>query len=226
MLLMVLLMAGGTTLRAQDEIGFSQLGFLGMPDTVYSGDTLPVGAYLRNYSPTLVYNDTIQVVGYIDTGSANVPLVFPEGTFILNPGDSTPVFSIFPFSGPSYNGLFRIGNNTIVIWPAVFDPSFGIGDSLTATVFVIDTISGIHEYEMMKDVRFYPVPSSGPLYIYSPSPRLVPKEAMVRNMEGKIIAVAKNPGNGIQTDAWAPGIYFIEIYFDNGLRHTYKVLRK
>ncbi len=214
-------------LRAQDTIGFGPSGFSGMPVSVYAGDTVTVGAFVRNYSDSAYQNDTIQINGYVDTGSVFIPFSLPPVPAINIPAYDS-IFFLIPidFRDNYQGGIFRIGNNTIVIWPSMYDPNFGTGDSLTATVLVIDTINSIgpgHEYD--DGVRCYPVPGNGPLFIMSNNPSLRPSEAIVRDINGKIVLVSKNPTAGIEMDGWLNGIYFIEIIFDNGTRGIYKIMR-
>jgi hypothetical protein len=225
-LLLPLLLITGSGLRAQYVIGFGPTGFTGMPDSVYSPTTQFVGTFLKNTS-SLNFNDSIQVIGYIDTGSVNtVPLYFPPGTFSLNAGDSVFLPIQIDFRDTYMGGLFRIGNNTIVIWPVMYDPNWDTGDSLVATVFVMDSINGIHEAPSNSSLRCYPIPSSGPLYMVNASPHNQPVHAVIRNEQGQIVAENDNPLGGIDTEPWPAGIYLIEVTFEDGTKGTYKVMRK
>jgi hypothetical protein len=215
-------------LHAQNTIGFSLFGFSGMPDTVYAGDTIPVGAFFKNFGVTS-YNpsDTFEIRGSIDTLSGPPILFsFPPDTTSLAPGDST--FVIFPidFRDNHMGGNFKIGNNIIVVWPISYNQTWGTHDSLTATVFVIDTINGIGpELSPYEGVRCYPVPASGPMYITSNNPSMRPKEVIIRSATGDVVFVSKTPSFGIETESWANGVYFLEVTFDNGSRRVYKVVK-
>lgn len=218
-------------LHAQNiTIGFSSTGLIGMPDTVFSGDSVLVGAFIQNYDTSgfYVFNDTIQISGTIDTGSVlisfDLPPVPPQ--FPIPSGDS--LFYILPmvFRDNHMGGNFRIGNNVIVVWPISFDPTFSTMDSITVNVFVIDTISGIGpDPDAEANIRCYPVPASGPLYVSSGSRHLIIKEIIIRDANGKTVAISNNPSTGIMTDTWASGIYMLEIYFENGQRSIYKIIR-
>ena len=229
--LMILTCSGlsrtGAGLRAQNGIGFDYHGFLGMPDTVYSGTLQQVGAILKNYSLTPLVQDTVQLVGYIDTTNGHVPISFPPFDSInLLPGDTLPVFFGINFLDSQMGGHFRIGNNTIVIWPVCYNPNFSTYDSLTATVYVIDTISGLGpEYDLDEGVRCYPVPASGPLFVTSTNPRLRPKSVTIRDASGRIVLVSTTPSFGIETESWADGVYMLEVTFENGSKRVYKVVK-
>lgn len=217
-------------LRAQAAIGFGHNGLIGMPDTAFAGDSVLVGSFIKNYAPLndSTYFDTIQIVGFVDTtGPSTIPFTLPPvSQLLIAPGDS--LFFILPFSFRDYpmGGNFRIGNNVIVVWPISFDPHFATLDSLTANVFVIDTISGMgSEHISGGDVRCYPVPAVGPLYVTSSNHSLKVKEVIVRDGTGRIIAISKTPGLGIDTEPWASGIYLLEITFENGKKSVYKIIR-
>jgi len=217
-------------LRAQiGGIGFGAHGFIGMPDTAYAGDSTLVLAYVKNYDTLNFFNDTIRIQGTIDTGSGPVQFSFPPiSHFTLLHGDSQIVLANVPFHTNSMLGQkLRIGSNVIVVWPVVDNPYFGIHDSLSVTVFVMDTISGLGPEHFAPDegVRCYPVPASGPMYITSTNPQLHPKEITVRDAGGKTVFVSETPMLGIETESWANGVYFLEVVFDNGSRRVYKVVK-
>lgn len=237
-LLMLLLAFSGVNrvadLRAQATIGFGSIGLIGLPDTVYAGDSILVGSYIKNYAPLndSVYYDTIQVKGYIDTAggppgiSFILPPVSPQFYLPLQPGDS--MFFILPidFRDSIMGGIFRIGNNVIVVWPISFDPHFSTLDSITVNVFLIDSISSVGpEHNQEGGVKCYPIPASGPLYVTTGSHSTKIKEVVVYDATGKIICVSKSPSLGIDTQPWSSGIYLLEVIFENGTKSSYKVIR-
>jgi hypothetical protein len=232
MLLVVMfggLIISGNNLRAQSTIGLSPGGFYGLPDTVANGDHYPVGTFVEIQSLIdSLNNDSVQLVGYIDTipgPSTTIPFASPYASITLNPGDSA--FFILPitFTAGATGQGFRIGNNVIVVWPiCTSNPNFSTGDSITANVIVLDGISTGPEPEP-GNVRCYPVPANGPLYVTSSDSNLVVKEIIVRNAAGEIVAVSDNPTLAIPTEYWAPGVYMLEVTFENGKRSFYKIMR-
>jgi hypothetical protein len=212
-------------LSAQNLIAIDFL--IGMPDTAASGDQWLVGGIVRNFSAsTPLINDSVQIVGYFDSLSGPVsPFALPwEDSISIAPGDTLLFVLPIDFTaGPAGNGL-RIGNNVIVVWPITPDPSFDTGDSISVNVFILDGISTGPEAEI-GEIRCYPVPASGPLYVTSSNRHMVVKEITVRDASGKIIVVSNNPSSGILTDDWAAGIYMLEVTFENGKRSAYKIIR-
>lgn len=228
-LLLLLLIAGKVgapeELRAQNTIGFSNYGFTGINDSLYAGDSVAAGAFIKNYSSQLAYIDSIQLMGYIDTGAV-VPLSFPPFYDSIMPLDSIFAIMLFDVRDAFMGGPFKIGNNTIVIWPASYNSNFITSDTLRINVLVIDTINGLGPQPPERiEVRCYPVPGSGPLYITSTNSNINPVSAIVYDAEGRIVQVSPDISNGIITQILPPGVYFVEVLFDNEQRRTYKIVR-
>ena len=214
-------------LCAQDTLNFTPNGFLGMPDTVYAGYQTQVGALIKNYS-SILYHDSISIDYYIDTGAAvtTIPGVV-DTNFTLNPGDSQFFLIPFTFNDHYQGGPFRIGNNVIVVWPRIFDPNFHFSDSLRANVFVIDTSTGTGPvYGNSFDVKCYPVPSSGPLYIASNISSARITKIILRDAGGQLVASSKDPSQPIDLSSLPPGMYVVEVTFDNNKTGWYKILRR
>ncbi|HTL81906.1 MAG TPA: T9SS type A sorting domain-containing protein [Bacteroidia bacterium] len=231
MLVMALALCG-YSLRAQTmTIGFDQTtGFIGLQDTVYAGAQFPFGGLVKNNSDTAVFSDSLIISGLIDTGSGYVHLPpTPIPNTVIQPHDSVLILIPGDFRDNYQGGLFRIGGNVIVVWPAIVgsSSSFNTGDSLTATVFIIDTINSTGS-SMSPDeqVRCYPVPAQGLLYITSASPSYHVKEATVYDLTGRLIAYSKETSAGIDTESWLPGVYILDVTFDNGTRRIYKIARR
>ncbi len=215
-------------LFAQAPIGFGQNGLIGMPDTTISSlSVIQVAAYIKNYDTSNIYTyvDTIQIGGYIDTGSFIIPFSLPPiNNIILPPGDSVFILMPFTFLDSQMGGNMRIGNNVIVVWPISYDPNFFTRDSIISNVFIFDP-NGVPEYNQDGGVRCYPIPAAGPLYVTSSNRAMKIKEVVVRDVEGKIVAISQTPSLGINTEPWASGIYLLEITFDSGQKSTYKIIR-
>ena len=232
MLLVVTMLAlsglnSGNSLSAQSSIGFDSIGFIGMPDTVATGEQWLIGAFIKNYSSfDSLDNDSVRIVGYIDTLSGpTTPYLSPWVSNIsLLPNDT--IFFIVPilFDATSAGAAFHIGNNVIVVWPITTNPDFFSSDTITVSVIVVDGVGTGPDIEI-GEIRCFPVPAIGPLFVTSSNRNMVVKEITVRDATGKIVAVSDNPVTGIITDDWATGIYMLEITFENGKRSTCKIVK-
>jgi hypothetical protein len=217
-------MSASNKLSAQSTLGFDSIGLIGMPDTVAPSDQWLVGVFLRNFSPidSLTPADSVQVRGFVDSLSGPTTVyATPWAHITLAPNDTQ--FFILPINFDSISG-FRVGNNVIVVWPITSNQNFDPQDSLVVNVLVIIDVSTGSEPEV-GEIRCYPVPASGPLYITSSNRALVVKEITIRDATGKIVAISNNPSTGILTDDWATGIYLLEIMFENGKRSTHKIIK-
>jgi Secretion system C-terminal sorting domain len=212
----------------QDSIIISHYGLTGLPDTVAAGDSLIAGGFLKNEHAAYLYSDSIQIVGYIDTGSVFIPFAIPPfDSIYIPPGDSIFILIPFQFRTPSTGGPFKIGGNTIVIWPAAINSSWTSYDHFQVDVVILDTTTGVPFIPPhLENVRLYPVPSSGPLYVLTDSPQFNAIEGTVYDNNGRMIFTTKNMSNGIDMSLWPIGTYFIDVTFDNGWRKTYKIVRE
>ncbi len=215
------------TLSAQQStIGFDSIGFIGMPDTVATGEFWQIGAFIRNFSSfDSLSNDSVRIVGYIDTlGPFTTPYASPWVSISLLPNDT--IFYLVPilFDATSAGAAFHIGNNVIVVWPITTRSGYISSDTLTVSVIVVEG-TGIGPDIEIGEIRCYPVPASGPLYVTSSNRNMVIKEITIRDASGKIVAVSDNPVEGIITDTWATGIYMLEVTFENGKRSNYKIVK-
>lgn len=231
MITMLALIFNANVGSSQNLIAFTPNGLSGWPDSINADtNTVLVGGYLKNYSPDSIFQDSFRVDGYIDTG-----LVVPFSisfynlyqSFQLSPGDSGFLILPFVFQTGSQGGQFHVGNNVVVVWPISVGPGqFSPGDSLELNVFLIDTLSSIgHDYPPA-DVRIYPVPANGPLYINSYHPQYRVTGIVIRDALGQEMYRTDNPSGPINTDAWASGLYTVETSLSNGSVSYYKILRQ
>jgi hypothetical protein len=217
---------GKNTLRAQsDSLIFSPYGLIGLNDTVLAYDSIPAGAFIKNLSSGSPFLDSLQIFGLIDTGVVVPFYIPPFDSIYIQPNDSVFFIIPFVFRPGSSGGPFKIGGNTIVIWPASVGNVGGGTDSLEFVVTVLDTISGIIDPPSLGSVRLFPIPSSGPLYVITGTPHFGASSATVYDNFGKRMFETKEMANGIDMSDWPKGIYYIDVIFDNGWRKTYKIVR-
>ena len=205
-------------------------GLSGWPDTAFAGDSIPVGGYLKNYSNNF-FNDTLMIQGYVDTGAAPVPFLIDYSylwpAFSIAPSDSQFVILPISFEPGNTGGYFHVGNNVVVVWPISVGPdSFRTNDSIFLNVLLIDTINSIGPEYPPANVRIYPVPANGPLYINSYHPQYQVTTVVIRNAMGQIVYSAESAAGPINTEEWAPGLYTVETTLSNGQVGYYKILRQ
>jgi hypothetical protein len=212
--------------RAQNYIGFYPPVLIGLPDTVSTGDSITAGAVLGNLSP-LVYNDTLTIQGYVDTGSGTVNFlyqVYPQA--YINPFDTIPFIFQFGVQLASQQGSFRIGGNVIVIWPVVSDPQFDTGDSIVVPVYVRNG-TGVAEQPRSRPtgVRCFPVPTSNKLNIEVLPGHPSPEYILIRDVRGRIVHQSPFAPQPVNTEHWESGIYILECRYEDGSRNFIRIIR-
>jgi hypothetical protein len=216
-------------LQAQDTLGFTPNGLSGWPDTAFAGDSIPVGAFLKNYSDSTIFADSLIVNGYVDTGLV-VPFSIPYfqlyQVWQLAPGDSSFLIIPVAFRPGNQGGNFRVGNNVVVVWPIALGSQFVTGDSISVNVFLIDTINSVGQEYRGAEVRIYPVPSKGPLYINSYHPTLTISMIIIHDSAGREVYRGANTHAPIDTESWAPGMYTIQTILSDGSTSFYKIIRE
>ncbi|MCA6362035.1 MAG: T9SS type A sorting domain-containing protein [Bacteroidetes bacterium] len=224
--LLFLLCAMPRQMRAQNFIGFYPPVLIGLPDTVSTGDSIIAGAVLGNLSP-LLYNDTLTIAGYVDTGNGNVNFlyqVYPQA--IINPFDTVPIIFQFAIQHPSQQGAFRIGGNVIVIWPILSDPQFDTGDSIVVPVFVLDG-TGINENPRSRPlgIKCFPIPTRQHLNIEVIPGHPSPEYMLIRDVQGRIIYQSPYAPQPVNTEHWESGIYILECRYEDGSRNFIRIIR-
>lgn len=223
---------GANTAKGQSIIGFAPNGFSGWPDSVQAGQTIPVAALLKNYDTATVFQDSFRVDGYVDTGAAYLNFSIPfyqlyQMGFTVNPLDSELIILPIDFDLGSMGGNFHVGNNVVVVWPISENGVFTTLDSITLNVIVIDTLSSIHEDPESEDVRIYPVPANGPVFITSYHPLYQVESVIIYDVNGQVMYKSEPNSTGpIDTERWAPGMYLVETTLSNGAVSYYKILRQ
>lgn len=223
------LIFNANTVSAQSGFGFTPNGLSGWHDTAYASDSLVLAGLLMNYDNSITFSDSLEIHGYVDTGAAIVPFSIPVPTlqnWSLPPLDTSWIIFPVVLNPGSQGGQFHVGNNVVVVWPFTTTGTFEAIDSVTLNVFLIDTINSIgHEYPP-PDVRIYPVPANGPLYINSYHPQYRVTGIVIRDALGQEIYRSAEPSGPINTNEWAPGLYTVETTLTNGSVSYYKILRQ
>jgi hypothetical protein len=218
------------TLSGQSAtLAFTPSGFSGWPDTATAGMQVPVGGYLKNYDSLTTFQDSFRIDGYVDTGSFvffTIPFYNLYGQFALPPLDSNFVILPIDFDLGNVGGHFHVGNNVVVVWPAAVGSLFDAGDSVFLNVFIIDSLSSTGPEYPNADVRIYPVPSNGPLYIRSYHPQFQVTNVIIRNAAGQEVYRSATANSPIDTNSWPPGLYSVETTLSNGAVSYSKILRQ
>lgn len=120
---------------------------------------------------------------------------------------------------------YQAEGNTIVIWPEADDIDT---DSLYGDVWVLDPNSLIEytqEHELIP-VKFYPNPAQDFVNVELPALTGVEVEQVrIVSISGQVMREVNNTGR-VPLEGMAPGIYFLELWFNNGAVQSYKIIKQ
>ncbi|MEW6469232.1 MAG: T9SS type A sorting domain-containing protein [Bacteroidota bacterium] len=204
---------------SQDSLGLgSNYANLGLPDTVAIGDSVNYSIYLKNWSPNIFFG-TVFINMAIDT-SAGLQFVgwLDSLTVQLSPGDTI---------GLNYNdtipsGLFRIGGNIIVIWPAAINA--GTKDSVTATIYVLPA-SSVGEITDKDHIKVYPNPTPNEVQILQDRPNNDVVRVRIYNALGEEVLVVEHSAI-IDLRALPAGTYLAKAEFADKTRSSFKIVKR
>ena len=193
---------------------------LGLPDTVYLGDTVNFSIYVKNFGSN-TYFGTFFVNLAIDSGNGlNYVGMLDSVTMQINANDTIPFNYLDSIpSGPS---PLRIGGNIIVIWPAAIN--FQAFDSAWASVFVMSS-SSIGEIVDKNNIKVYPNPTSDEIMMLEGKNNISVVRVRIFDKTGKEIAVINN-SSVIDLRVFASGTYIAEAEFADKTKFSFKIIKR
>ncbi|MDZ4664743.1 MAG: T9SS type A sorting domain-containing protein [Bacteroidota bacterium] len=102
-----------------------------------------------------------------------------------------------------------------------FDYNSPISTNQTINTLVDPT--GIHKQFKGNEVYIYPNPTSGDLSIRADNIEIT--KFIVYDLVGKKVMVGKLNSNGIETSSLTEGVYFLDLYSEDGQKVTVKFLK-
>jgi hypothetical protein len=192
-----------------------------MPDTVYQNSGANVQFTIQNTSASL------NILGNLKLNFRNETLnnqTEPLGGFsaiqFIAPLQTRTFNTIIPIT-PQY---FLEGGNTVVIWPSFVGQPIAADDSIRFNIFVENFIG------------FNSVPGNSSLIIQNPvgnklkihtmGKAKLPKQICIRDLQGKsLMNIDHYASEDIEMSGIAPGIYFVEMLFEDGRSITQRIIR-
>jgi hypothetical protein len=207
---------------AQASLGISQYAYTIYNDTAVANSYDSVSIYIVNRSTTN-FSDFFQVVASVqDTGSTSYYRVDTTSsafsTFIAA-GDSIP-FKFRPYYVVDTNE-YHYDINVIVIWPVAGSAS--IDDSLFFNVVVV-LPQTIEEIDLSHIINAYPNPTTDNITLENTGKNSI-EEVRIYDTQGRLIDALNKP-EFICTEAWAPGMYMINIQLKDGKTQTIRVVKQ
>ena len=210
-----------TIILPPDTIGFNSNLPTSFPDTAEYGTTDSMIFYIENkrtstYSGTIelhhlvISDSTGALVTQVDTNTLNnITLASLESRRVAMPQD---------FENPQY----RMGGNTVVVWPANDDMVTADSISGRVTVVIINAIDG-PKWEGSESIKLFPNPTQNFLQIEFES-SLIIQSVLVTNELGQTILETKQTHFDVSN--FLKGVYFITVDFGEEKQRTYKFLKQ
>ncbi len=193
---------GTTTLHVIDMPGFPDLP----QDTVYEQNTYAFNIVIAN-------NTNMMVAGglsvEIKVDSITTTLISSPATQIQAGDTTTLIVPVYNFTQPQ----FKVGNNIVVVWPAVNGSLIPVDSFITNVFFIPLSSLGTHD-PASPQLLLYPVPASGQLHFETSSGNTV-EYVRIFDMSGHLVVDSIMPENrNIDISGLEKGLYIIEAVMD------------
>ena len=208
--------------NAQDTLSISPYNFFVANDTLPGGSTDSIGFRIIHNGPS-TFGGSIELYAAVQDTSGlffwTVDSINTGAVTIGSFGDS-----IYSYMIPTYTiapTKYHLDINVIVIWPVA--SGMVIGDSATYIEFLTGT-DGIQEIDLKELIRAFPNPTKGNLTLENKDKNAIEK-VRIYDAQGRFIEHLTKP-EFICTEAWAPGMYLINIQLEDGKTHTIRVIKQ
>ena len=209
LLLLMLMVSAGTSLRAQNALLVQQLNnFPDLPnDSAFEGVSYTFDAVVFNGTNSVVTGN-LQL--FMDVDTLSFAIGSPATQVNLNPGD-TAIITIAGFGfGQSQ---FKAGNNIVVVWPSINSGITYPVDSLITTVYFVPLNSTGLPAAQVEGFQLYPNPGSD-VVAWKTSTGQIPERVRIFDTKGRLVADLKD-ASSYQVSILPTGVYFIELFYSD-----------
>lgn len=203
------------------DLGFDFSSNISFPDSVLFNTVDSIVFFIEN-KDTLPFIGNILLSHQIISDSlpgihSDIDSTSLSGVSLL-PMEKKRVAMPQNFTNPGY----RIGGNTVVVWP--IGDNITTVDTITGRVTVVEELTSIDtKWPEEKDIKLYPNPSSHTITITFPH-KLSLKDIKVYNTLGMKILETKS--NRFDISSFSNGFYFISASFDDNKSKVFKVIKE
>jgi hypothetical protein len=192
-----------------------------MPDTVYQNSATDVLFTIQNTS------DSLNILGNLKLNFRNETL--NNQTEALGGFDAMQF--IAPFQTRAFNTIIPVtpqyfleGGNTVVIWPSFVGQPVAAEDSIRFNIFVENSI-GFNSVQGNSSFIIQN-PVGNKLKIHAMGTAKLPKQICIRDLQGKSLHnIEHYNSEDIDMSGIAPGIYFLEMLFEDGRSIIHRIIR-
>ncbi|HQV00740.1 MAG: T9SS type A sorting domain-containing protein [Bacteroidia bacterium] len=194
-------------------------GTAGFPDTIYAGQAYTTSWVITNTGNAPFINapaNPLKILMQADSSFIPYELAATNSLFTLQPGDTVLLTNVDSFPP----GVFKLGNNVVVVWPSKNQPIDFIADSTYFYTYYVG-LSGIDVTDGA-GVLVYPNPFSEMLFMQPLTDGDVSFQLI--NLTGQVV-LAGNHLQQINTSFLRSGLYYLHIRQKQKATRTYKLLK-
>jgi hypothetical protein len=156
--------------------------------------------------------------------SSNNSIAAPLGGFNANQYFAAEQPRNFNITVPVTEDFFRLGGNTVVIWPSFVGQPI-LGDSTLKEIYVLDPNS--IQKPSQNQLYLFPNPAGSVLSVKATTNATIPEMIIIRDLSGRILLrTAYNENDGsLNIDKLAAGIYILELQLPEGKSFVQRIIK-
>jgi len=211
----------GQAVAQTDTIGIYPFGPHWIPDTVFAQSQDSISVLVQNKGTNPISGPLTLTIAVVDSFLTIIDSVVLAVT--LNPSDTIRM-TIYNHLFDTTSGNYKLGGNTVVIWPS----AVGVytSDSLWDTiVVVIDVGTDEPVWKGYERLLLYPNPTNGNIFIRFDGREKDIELVRITDVKGRLVEEHERAVK-LNLRKLKPGVYFIEVHLNGKRKKTFKVMRK
>jgi hypothetical protein len=191
-----------------------------IPDTVLLGSFFEADLTVHNLSAESQLGNL--QIWFLNQSKDSITA--PLGGFNVNQYFAAEQARNFNVAIPATEDFFRLGGNTVVIWPSFVGQPIQ-GDSILKEIYVLDPNSV--PKSGMNQLYFFPNPAGSVLSVKASKNAAIPKMIIIRDLSGRVLLNApylENEGS-MNIEKLSAGIYILELELPEGKNFVQRIVK-
>ena len=194
-------------------------GILGFPDTIFGGTSYLINMVITNIGNMPFTNtpaNPLTILMQADSSFLPYELAQTNSLFTLQPGDTTSITIVDSFP----QGVFKLGNNVVVVWPSKNAPLDFTADSTYVYTYYVG-FSGVNDFDAF-GLKVYPTVFNDIIYLKPYNEQ--PFQFSLCNAFGQIVLSGHNP-SALAVSHLNSGLYYLYIKQKNKVLFATKLIK-